>query len=179
MKKNNKILRVEQDLAWLPTPNESQIVLSSLLPTRELVSTALVLAFAGDQLLMTNLTSRGWDIPGGHVESGEYPDETVHREVYEETGATLESLHLLGYQCLRLLGPKPVSYRYPYPDSYQAFYWARVASLEDFVPTEEARGRALFSPAEAKTLSWVRLHPDLYEAALQVMTEEANRHHRI
>lgn len=179
MDKSEKILRIEQDIAWLPTPNESQIALSSLLPTRELVTTALVLAFAGDHLLMTHLMSRGWDIPGGHVESGEHPDETVLREVYEETGATLEALHLLGYQRLRLLGPKPVSYRYPYPESYQAFYWARVASLGDFVPTEEARGRALFSPSEAQTLSWVQLNSDLYEAALRMMTEEANSPHRI
>src|SRR6516225_8661656 len=106
MNEVEKILRVEQNIAWLPKPNESQIVLSSLLPERKLVATALALAFAGDRLLMTNLVSRGWDIPGGHVEFGEHPDETVRREVYEETGATLESLHLLGYQRLRLLGPK-------------------------------------------------------------------------
>jgi 8-oxo-dGTP diphosphatase len=129
MNEAEKILRVEQDIEWLPKPNESQVVLSSLLPSRELITTALALAFAGDHLLMTNLTIRGWDIPGGHVESGEAPEETVRREVYEETGATLEPLHLLGYQRLRLLGPKPISYPYPYPDCYQAFYWAQVSSL--------------------------------------------------
>ena len=169
MNEVEKILRVEQNIAWLPKPNESQIVLSSLLPEQELVTTALVLAFAGDHLLMTNLVRRGWDIPGGHIEYGERPDEAVLREVYEETGATLGALHLLGYQRLRLLGPKPISYRYPYPDSYQAFYWAQVASLEDFLPTEEARGRALFAPSEAQALSWVQANRDLYEAALRMV----------
>ena len=168
MNEAKKILRVEQNIAWLPEPNESQIVLSAILPEPELVTAALVLAFVGDQLLMTNLASRGWDIPGGHVESGECPDETVRREVYEETGATLASLHLLGYQRLRLLGPQPSPYRYPYPDSYQAFYWAQVASLEDFLPTAETQGRALFSPAEAQSLSWVKMNRDLYEAALRM-----------
>lgn len=117
-----KILRVEYNIAWLPKPNESQTVLSSQLPPLEFVSTVLAIAFAGDRLLMTNLLSRGWDIPGGHVEPGEYPEEAVRCEVYEETGATLAQLYLLGYQRLRLLCPRPTAYSYPYPDCYQAFY---------------------------------------------------------
>ncbi|MHB8598702.1 MAG: NUDIX domain-containing protein [Ktedonobacteraceae bacterium] len=166
MPKADKILRVEYNIAWLPEPNESQVVLSSQLPPQEFVSTALAVAFAGNHLLMTHLISRGWDIPGGHIEPGEYPEEGVRREVYEETGATLGQLHLLGYQRLRLLGPRPVAYSYPYPDCYQAFYWAQVTSLDVFLPTAETRGRALFPPAEARTQSWVQSNPELYEAAL-------------
>ncbi len=170
MSNTEKILRVEQDIPWLPKPNEGQVILATLLPPLELVNTALALAFVGDQLLMTHLTQRGWDIPGGLVEPGEHPDDTVHREVYEETGATLEAVHLLGYQRLRLLGPAHVAYRYPYPISYQAFYWARVKTLEDFIPTPEARGRDLFPPPAARTLAWVRHNVELYEIALQMAT---------
>lgn len=159
-------MRVDQDLAWLPKPNESQVVLSSHLPPLALLATALVLAFRDDSLLVTNLTSRGWDIPGGHIEPGELPDETARREVYEETGARLGPLHVLGYQRLRLLGPRPASYRYPYPDSYQAFYWARITTLDDFVPTAETQGRALLSPDEASILAWVQRHRELYAIAL-------------
>jgi 8-oxo-dGTP pyrophosphatase MutT (NUDIX family) len=170
MPEAEKFLRVEYNIAWLPEPNEIQTVLSSQLPPQEFISTALAVAFVGDHLLMTNLISRGWDIPGGHVEPGEHPEETVRREVYEETGATLSQLHLLGYQHLRLLGPRPTAYRYPYPDCYQAFYWTKVTSLEDFLPTAETRGRALFPPAEARTLSWVQINRELYEVALLKVT---------
>lgn len=170
MDEAKKILRVEHNLAWVPEPNESQLVLSSYLPPLELVTTAFALAFAEDRLLMTNLTRRGWEVPGGHVEPGEHPEETVRREVFEETLTTLGSLHLLGYQHLRLSGPKPASYRYPYPDSYQAFYWAPIATLSDFLPTAEAQGRALFPPLEARTLSWVQHFIELYEAALLMAT---------
>jgi 8-oxo-dGTP pyrophosphatase MutT (NUDIX family) len=170
MHEAGKILRVEPNIAWLPQPNESQVVLASQLPPQELVTSALAVAFAGDRLLMTNLRSRGWDIPGGHVELGERPEETVRREVHEEAGATLESLHVLGYQRLRLLGPQPAGYRYPYPDSYQVFYWAQVARLENFLPTAETRGRSLFAPFEARTLFWVQRHQELYEAALGLVT---------
>ncbi len=166
MPETEKILRIEYNVAWLPTSNESQIVLSSYLPPQEFVSTALAIAFAGDCLLMTHLISRGWDIPGGHIEPGENPEEAVRRKVYEETGATLGQLYLLGYQRLRLLCPQPPAYTYPYPDCYQAFYWTQVIALNDFLPTAETQGRALFPPAEARTRSWVQINRELYEAAL-------------
>jgi 8-oxo-dGTP diphosphatase len=176
MREAEKIIRVDYNLPWLPEPNESLIAFASRLPPLELVSTALVLAFAGDRLLMTELVSRGWDIPGGHVEPGEHPEETVRREVLEETGAMLGDLHLLGYQRLRLLGPAPADYGYPYPDCYQVFYWARVISLSDFLPTPEARGRALFPPEEARTTGFVRVMEDLYKKALRKITQEANEY---
>jgi len=135
MDETEKRLRIEHNIVWLPKPNESQLVLSSQLPPLELVTTAFAIAFAGDCLLMANLTSRGWDLPGGHVEPGESLEEAVRREVFEETKATMGPLYLLGYQRLRLLGKKPASYRSPYPDAYQAFYWARVAALSDSLPT--------------------------------------------
>lgn len=166
MDEAEKILRIEQDITWLPKPNESHVVLSSLLPPGELITTAFALAFAGDHLLMTHLTKRGWDIPGGHVEPGELSEETVRREVYEETNATLEALHLLGYQRLRLLGPRPVSYQYPYPVCYQIFYYAQIKSLDDFLPTAETKERALFPPFKARMLAWVQLNKELYEMAL-------------
>jgi ADP-ribose pyrophosphatase YjhB (NUDIX family) len=86
------------------------------------------------------------------MEPGERPEETVRRAVFEETLTTLGPLHLLGYEHLRLSGPKPASYRYPHPDSYQAFYWAQVATLSDFLPTTETQGRALFPPQKLAPL---------------------------
>ncbi|GHO84587.1 NUDIX hydrolase [Dictyobacter formicarum] len=170
MQKAEKILRIEKDIVWLPKPNEGWLVLSSHLPPSEAISTAFALAFSGDRLLLTNLIDRGWDIPGGHVEPGELAEEAARREVYEETGATLGPLHLLGYQRLRHLCPKPEGYRYPYPDSYQIFYWSQVVSMDEFVPTEESQGCALFAPSEALKVSWVKLHHEFYEAALAAAT---------
>jgi 8-oxo-dGTP diphosphatase len=38
-----------------------------------------------------------WELPGGAAEVGESPDETVLREVREETGLDVAVLHLTGY----------------------------------------------------------------------------------
>lgn len=49
-----------------------------------------------EQWLLTEHKSRGIEFPGGKVEAGETPEEAAHREVMEETGATIEKLHYIG-----------------------------------------------------------------------------------
>ena len=41
-------------------------------------------------------TWSGWNFPGGHVEKGEYATPSVIREMYEETGLTIENPKLCG-----------------------------------------------------------------------------------
>lgn len=36
-----------------------------------------------------------WEIPAGHIEPGEHPDEAAKRELYEETGASCYSISSL------------------------------------------------------------------------------------
>lgn len=167
MQKDERILQIEQNISWLPQPNKGRTILSSQLPPREIIATAFVLAFDRDCLLQTHLAARGWDMVGGHIETGETPEEAARREAYEETGARLRELHVLGYQLLRLFGPRPVSYRYSYPDSYQVSYWAQIEALDEFLPTEEAREQALFAPDDACELPWVQTKRELYLVALQ------------
>ncbi|GCE22632.1 NUDIX hydrolase [Dictyobacter kobayashii] len=107
----------------------------------------------------------------GHIEPGETPEEAARRELFEETGARVGPLQLFGYQRLRLLGPRPATYTYPYPDSYQVFYLARIITLEDFSSTFETHGRGLFAPDDACQLAWVRRNLDFYEAALQALQQ--------
>lgn len=50
-----------------------------------------------DKYLMTNHKIRGIEFPGGKVEPDETLEEALHREVFEETGASIESLEYVGF----------------------------------------------------------------------------------
>ncbi|CAG7646563.1 NUDIX domain-containing protein [Paenibacillus allorhizosphaerae] len=161
------VVREGKNVAGIPLPNETRLIISGRLPDTERITCAFVLAFQQDQLLLTHLHERGWDIPGGHIEPGETPEEAVKRELYEETGASIGSPMLLGYEQIRLLGEKPAHYKYPYPDSYMVFYTAAVARLDAFGSTDETAGRSLFEPERAYRVPWVKEHSALYEEALR------------
>ncbi|HZP82243.1 MAG TPA: NUDIX domain-containing protein [Chthonomonadaceae bacterium] len=67
------------------------------LPADAPVSAALVFARHGAGFVVANIEGRGWCIPSGRLEAGETPEQAARREAWEEAGATLNSLHLLGH----------------------------------------------------------------------------------
>lgn len=52
----------------------------------------LVFAFFQEKLLFTQNNKRGWELPGGKLDPGEWPIAAAIREAYEETGAELDAL---------------------------------------------------------------------------------------
>ena len=56
----------------------------------------LVICRFFDQWLLTKHKERGWEFPGGKREPGETIEAAALREVEEETGAKLNTLHFIG-----------------------------------------------------------------------------------
>ena len=44
----------------------------------------------GGHVVFVRHPERGWEIPGGHLNSGESPEQALIREVLEETGLDVE-----------------------------------------------------------------------------------------
>lgn len=49
-----------------------------------------------DKWLFTKHKKRGLEFPGGKVEAGESPEDAAMREVFEETGAKVDTLKFIG-----------------------------------------------------------------------------------
>ncbi|MBP2243041.1 8-oxo-dGTP diphosphatase [Cytobacillus eiseniae] len=56
----------------------------------------LVIGKKDGKWLLTKHKIRGLEFPGGKIENGETIEEAARREVFEETGATVSSIRLIG-----------------------------------------------------------------------------------
>jgi ADP-ribose pyrophosphatase YjhB (NUDIX family) len=51
---------------------------------------------AAERVLLVRVLDRGWELPGGQVEEGEWLTAALEREVEEESGCRVEAQHLIG-----------------------------------------------------------------------------------
>lgn len=163
----------DHDVDWLPKPNTVDVILDATAPPTELITAAAGLIFDGEKLLMTRSRLRGWEIPTGHLELGETPEEAVQREVYEETATRVRNLRYYGYAKLVIRAPKPDGYKYPYPDSYIVAYIGEVASQDEFEANDETAERTFLDEHEVRRTEWAKFGSNraLYDLAREVVLE--------
>jgi ADP-ribose pyrophosphatase YjhB (NUDIX family) len=109
------------------------------LPAKELLSSVFLFALDGSKILAI-INERGWDIPGGHIELGESPDEALIREVKEEGGAIFANPRLFA-----IVGSDDAGH---YKDKVMLFYVTNEFTLGEFVPSHDAFGREVIEIEE-------------------------------
>ncbi len=102
--------------------------LSSVLPPEQYVTSVRCLIFKDDQVLVQRDRHTLHLLPGGRRECGETIEQTLHREVGEETGWAIVDAKVLGVLPVHHLGVKPAGYSYSYPDFLQVVYQAEASS---------------------------------------------------
>ena len=121
-------------------------------PPAHLVTQAYGFCFSPDGQVVLVATDDGfWNLPGGTVEPGEHPADTLVREVAEEACAQVTGSRYLA--CQHVWDPQasagPTSY-------YQTRWWARV-ELEPWRPVHETVARRCVPPSLVlEALSWRR-----------------------
>lgn len=112
-------------------------------------------------------------IPGGRPEPGESPEETVVREVGEETGWRVRPGPIIGYRHFHHLGPLTAEMAdRPYPDFVQPIF---AATAESYDSALLATGEA---PAGMVDIAWARRvtrthHRPLLDAAERAAANES------
>ena len=144
-----------------------------VLPPAHLITSAHGFCFYEGKLLMVDLNDRGWDVPGGHMEQNETPEECFKREALEE-----------GYvegNCT-LLGAIKVDHsdnpmwtegsRYP-KIGYQVFYKMDITKFHPFLAEHESSRRELFDPSEAFKYhkGWHAVFEDILQTALMLASK--------
>ena len=125
----------------------------------------LVFAFdEGGRLLLTRNKKRGWEVPGGTREAGEWPIQTAIREVYEETGAELRAIEAIAQYAVEMPGSAAM---------VKTIYVAQIEHLHPLPEGFETSERRLFDepPAplevrEDETFSPI-MKDDVYRLALE------------
>ncbi len=152
----------------MPTNSEGRLYHTNEVPPADVCATAFAFAFIGNRMLMTRLVRRGWDIPGGHIEQGESPEQAAIRETTEETQVLVEPLELIGIQELEVFGPLPRD-GWSNPLRAQLFYLCRVVDILPFSPTHEATERNFFDPDFVRAVPTLVNHDLLNEIALKAL----------
>lgn len=126
------------------------------LPSQELCTAAFCVVTFQGKLVIVEHVSRGFELPGGHVNLDEEIAKTVEREVLEEVGASIRSPQYFGFK--RVSPPEPIPHRdnpalfYPFPHSYVPYFYAEAVELFDTQLTSDVKGVKVVTFAEAKAL---------------------------
>jgi 8-oxo-dGTP pyrophosphatase MutT (NUDIX family) len=119
---------------------------------KELRVAAYAVCVRDGRLLMARWVAgdgtRRWTLPGGGVEHGEDPYDTVVREAEEETGYTVEPVALLGLDSVRRTYPRRLGTHADF-HGLRILYEARVTGGELRHETNGSTDRAAWHPLEA------------------------------
>lgn len=157
--KSARNLRRSANPRWSPQPSTLDTLTG--IPTAP-VTAAHVIVTSPAGLLLVQVSTRGWDIPGGHVEAGEEPESAAIREVEEEAGVHLGCVTPVGHLLLTVPTP-PHGYPYPAPQATQQIFAAHLAEPAILRSSLECEDAQWFTPSRAASLcaaaAWLPLVP--------------------
>lgn len=158
--------------------NIVEIYLSDELPDLTLCTSAYGFVFKDGMFLQTELREgerpeRRLDIPGGHIDERETPDQAAIRETFEETGVHIDNAKLVAViKITNNKSKEESSLEYPYPVSYMLFYLCDFVTEEVFEGNEDTHGRVWVSPKDFPSSIWCKENKILFNRVLNLINIE-------
>ena len=156
----------EEDVVWGELPIHAAYYVTSEPPPEELVTSVRAVVLCGERVLVSRNRDAVHALPGGRREAGESFEETLRREVLEETGYAIDGPRRLGVAHLRHVAPKPAGYPFPHPDFLWAVYAVESDGQRLGVPADDYELEARFLPL-AEALALVDLPSRVYLEAVR------------
>ncbi|MGB1286996.1 MAG: NUDIX hydrolase [Aggregatilineales bacterium] len=110
------------------------------LPPDGYATSVRCLLFQGDKIMLMHSSFGDTHIvPGGRIEGGESYNDTLRRELLEETGWTVKSSQFIGTRHFKHMKPKPHFYppTYHFPHFLQVVYFAEAAAFVEGAKLED------------------------------------------
>jgi 8-oxo-dGTP pyrophosphatase MutT (NUDIX family) len=149
---------------------------TSVLPPLELISSVRCIVLRGEDEVLVLRDPQGFDYlaPGGQREPGETLEQTLRREVLEETGWEVGGISLIGCYHFHILVPVPADYPYAHPDFFQPVYVAQAIAHrpEAMVYDPYVVGSGFRKLAEVPQLDLQESQRGLLDVALAMVRQE-------
>ncbi len=120
-------------------------------------------------VIVHNKKKDTWGLIGGSVETDEHPDDTLKREILEESGYEIVKFQLLGYQ--KMIDSRDESFVYQL--RYIAYVKKKFEFTKDSDPANTVDKIALINPSEyRKYFDWGNIGERIIELAKHELNKE-------
>lgn len=126
--------------------------------------------WVNENIVLCDIESRGWCIPGGRVEPYETSSQAAHREALEEAGAILDRIQYIG--CFKMTDNTLRKSQVRWADAYTA----KVKNLVPINPNFESKGRKLLTLEEIPNIyyQWNQLSQEVFKYSKEVLARMNN-----
>ncbi|MGI2328928.1 NUDIX hydrolase [Planococcus sp. YIM B11945] len=154
-----------------------QVISLTWQPSKEIKETDQVTSVHGycfDQgkIVLVHVKGRGFNVPGGHVEKGESPEEALHREIYEEAYVEGNASYIGAIEVDHTDNPYFIEGGLYPKIGYQLFYRVDIEACLPFLRENETLSRIWVEPEEIPYIM------DDHELAFAIAKEAANTKQR-
>jgi 8-oxo-dGTP diphosphatase len=131
-------------------------------PDTGLIYSVIAARFEDKWIFVRHHDRSTWEIPGGHIESIESPDDTARRELTEETGAEEFNLTCVATYSVEKEGTT----------GFGKLFLAEVTRINTLLPNSEIAETILLSDLP-DNLTYPDIQPYLFRRVLEFLKKEA------